>query len=127
MMALFLLQGCSSSTTLPTNASPPAPPLAANVPTQGPDLSKVKPVATVRVTITDKGFTPQKLTVKPNTLVVWKNEGTKAHNITLANTQRTAGTIERGATVSHLFTDPGSTNPYYDSFYMKNQGVVWVK
>ena len=122
IVALVLLTGCQSQ-PLPTNA-PVMPPLESNKkPAATPD---VPPAAQVTVKITDDGFVPQKLTVKPNTKVTWKNVGDKAHNVTLLDTMRTSGTIEKGGSSSHLFLQEG-TVPYRDSFFATHEGVVFVK
>ena len=120
---VVLLAGCASS-AVPSNVPPPAPALTDQ--TNQPDSGKIKPSATVTIKITDDGFVPQKITVKPNTEVVWVNEGTKAHNVTLLDTMRTSGSIAKHDKISHLFLNSG-TYPYRDSFFSTHQGVVFVK
>jgi plastocyanin len=73
------------------------------------------PIVTVHVR--DNTFTPSRLSVRPNTVVRWVNEGRNRHNVT-PNSGKTfeSGDLAPGQSYTHRFEDVGSF-AYYCSLH----------
>ncbi|MFA5024759.1 MAG: cupredoxin domain-containing protein [Patescibacteria group bacterium] len=78
----------------------------------------------VNVDIKDFTFTPDYLTVKPGTTVVWTNNDTAAHKIKSATFN--SGTLSQGQTFSFTFNDLG-TFAYICSFHTSMGGQIIVQ
>ena len=72
---------------------------------------------TKRVTIANFSFTPQVITIKHGTKVVWKNADSTAHNVTSATSMSTSAsttglfaspTLAAGQSWSHVFKKKGT-------------------
>jgi plastocyanin len=94
--------------------------------------------ATKRVTISNFAFTPQVITIKHGTKVVWKNLDSTAHNVTSASNMSTSAkatglfaspTLGSGASYSRTFKKKG-TFFYMCTFHAgmaKMHGKIVVK
>lgn len=72
---------------------------------------------TVEVTIDDNVYEPKRIAVRPGTTVEWRNEGRNEHNVLPDKGTRFGDAeIDRGATYSFRFDEPGKYG-YYCSFH----------
>jgi plastocyanin len=111
VVATAALAGCSSGGKSSSSGSS-----ASKTTTSSATTSKAAPHGEYQlVTITDKGFSPAKLTVPVGTRVVWANDGKTAHNVTFPD-GTTSGNIPPGQRASHIFNDFG-TFPYEDTLH----------
>src|SRR5215212_10094551 len=63
--------------------------------------------ATVSVSITRAGFTPNNLTVKQGDVVTWTNADTQTHQVTSQNAPFTSPVLAQNQTYSFTFTKAG--------------------
>src|SRR4051794_31719835 len=79
------------------------------------------------VTITDSGYTPPTVKIRPGERVIWFNAGTKAHTVTSdSGTQISSGTIVPGEELAIEFPKPGTF--HYHSAFLRDhmRGTVVV-
>ncbi len=67
-------------------------------------------------------FAPRELTVKVGTTVVWTSEDNPTHTVTADDGSFDSGTMRKGDTFSHTFTQAGEY-PYYCAFHGAPGGV----
>jgi plastocyanin len=88
--------------------------IALVVATAAPQTASAK---TKRVTIANFSFTPQVITIKHGTKVVWKNADSTAHNVTSATNMSTSAattglfaspTLSSGKSWAHVFKKKGT-------------------
>lgn len=126
LLAVMPLAGCSKPNPNPTPEATPVTPSPSTTATSSA-ASKAKAAATHQVvTITDKGFQPGTVTVKPGTRVVWTNTGQVGHDVTLGISGPSSGQIDPGKAASHVFDKKG-TYDYHDSSNPALTGRVVVK
>ena len=83
------------------------------------------PATDTVVTVTDKGFSPATVTIKPRSRVIWQNHGKQGHNVTFAD-GLSSGNIPPGQRASHVFSQLGSY-PYSDTLHPSLKGTVNVQ
>ena len=76
---------------------------------------------TKHVTIQNMSFSPQKITVKRGTRVVWKNTDAMTHNVT------SASDLSTSATVTGLFASPSLNKGATFSFTFKKKGTFFYE
>jgi plastocyanin len=114
-------------TVVPVSSSSDIEPQNSNKTTTS---NKTQESETVEVVINNFTFTPQTLTVKPGTTIVWNNkEG--AHTVKADNGSWESPTLTAGKTFSRKFAKPGKY-PYFCTFHgdkggHKMAGVIIVK
>ena len=79
---------------------------AATEETETPPLPSI---GTENILITESGFSPDTITIPPDTTVTWTNDATIDQIITITGPTGTIDlrTIEAGGSVDHTFTEPG--------------------
>ena len=91
----------------PTPAPTPAPaPAPAPAPTPPPAPAAVP--ATISASIADFAFSPNQLTVKAGTKVMWTNSDAATHTVTSDDGVFESGSLSSGKTFSFTFSAPGS-------------------
>lgn len=120
----------SPQTIIPTSTSAPTP-TSAYRGTQ--DLKQQTPRATSTITLTAKGFSPQTLTIKAGTLVIWvNNSGSQAtvnsdpHPTHTAYPPLNLGQFNDGDSLQLLFNKPGRYG-YHNHFDATQTGVIIVQ
>lgn len=130
----FLLIG-SNKTENGTMATPTPEPQATitQIPEVTPEEGMMKPEKIVTVNATSSGFVPQSITVKPGTLVVWKNmSGTMVtvnsapHPTHSLYPFLNLGQFADGASVQVTFGKPGTYN-YHNHLNSSQTGTVVVE
>lgn len=83
------------------------------------ELRKLGPAAEVKVKVLDNYYDPKKIQVKPNTIVIWKNDGNIAHNMVVykttgkGNEKFTSPIISPGVDYAKKFTKKSIDTTYY--------------
>lgn len=77
------------------------------------------------VTISGSAFSPATLTVTAGTTVTWTNNDSVSHTIADDDGIFTSGTLSRGQTYSHTYSDAG-TFPYHCGIHPSMTGTVVV-
>lgn len=130
MMSLTLiLSGCNSPTPPPSSSAPPPVPLpsATTKPsTTTAPAKKPSGAGHVIVIIKDGSYSPDKVTIKVGTQVVWQNGGKNLHVVAFDNGSLTSPQIKAGDVAGHTFTKTG-VYPYHDALYPQMKGEVTVK
>jgi plastocyanin len=88
-----------------------APPTEALAPTQAPETAVEN-----EVNIVDSAFADPAISVGVGTTVTWTHVGNLPHTVTADDGSFDSGTLQRGATFSLTFDQPG-TNAYYCRFH----------
>lgn len=84
------------------------------------------PVATNQVTIQNYAFSPQIITVKKGTTVIWTNNDSVSHSIIFdSKHEASSGVLNLGASYSLVFDQPGSFS-YHSGVYPDVMGKVIV-
>ncbi len=121
---LLLVTGQKKSSSEMTSSNPSQQTNPANSPQNQQNAT---------VTLTNSGFDPATLTVKPGTRVIWVNKMGEAATVNsaeypnnLAYPPLNLGEFNTGSSVQLVFDKPG-TYKYYDYKHRTNTGVIIVK
>lgn len=100
LVALLALVACETPLIdLTQDGQSPTP-----VPTTSPSIGPQ-----IRVSITDKGFVPSRVTIRPGVSITWANVSQKSESVSLSQGAEffDSGPIGPGQTFFYLFTKPG--------------------
>jgi plastocyanin len=117
LLAALILGACQGVTPVARPANTPIP-TAKLEPT--PTEAMTQP--SVAVKLVNRSFAPATVTIKVGTTVVWTSEDQVSHTVTADDGSFDSGTMRRGDTFSHTFTEPGEY-PYYCRFHGGQGGV----
>jgi len=109
-LLVLIISGCGPAKTTPSDISS--------------NLVSTPTENVVNVDIKDFTFTPDYLTVKPGTTVVWTNNDVAAHKI--KSTAFNSETLSQGQTFSFTFNETGIF-AYICSFHTSMGGQIIVK
>jgi plastocyanin len=90
-----------------------------------PDRSSAQAAVDPALTISDFQFTPSTITVHVGDTITWTNNGPSAHTATARGGSFDSGTLHKGQSASHTFTQPG-TFAYYCRIHPFMHGTVVV-
>ena len=112
-----LLTGCSRSVSMAPPTKTPVPFVGAQTtPTSNSSAGTAK-AGHLIISIKPTGFEPSNAKVKVGGRVVWQNNDTVAHTITIQGGPQ-SGQIAPGGTASHVFTQAGTFNVSDTAFNM---------
>ena len=77
------------------------------------------------VIIANFAFSPSDLTIKKGTKVIWTNQDSVIHTVTMDNEGVSSGNIKQGASYSYTFNLVGTFN-YHCAVHPNMHGVVYV-
>lgn len=120
MVLAAVAAGCSKGSNVPVN--PPAT-VPANAPSS--TASGTAEAGHASIIISDSGFTPDSVTVKVGSAVVWQNKGKAVHTVTFDDGSVKSPDIKPDGVATHVFTKAG-TFAYHDSKFPQLTGTVIV-
>ena len=94
---------------------------AAPLPTQKP-----KPKNQVAVSISNRAFSPEKVTIKKGQSVLWTNNDDKDHTVDAADAAFSSGTLKKKATYQYTFSKTGKF-PYACKLHPREKGAITVE
>jgi plastocyanin len=125
---IAILAACSPS--IPSTGSNPTSAPTMAMPTSGSTTAPAVPASTsssagTEVSIANFAFSPDTLTVKAGTTVMWTNHDTTAHTVTADDKSFDSGNLQPGQSFSFMFTQAG-TFSYHCSIHPNMKATIVV-